>query len=142
MPALCSVNCRNTARVEAFQVFLRRPLRHLPRGRHLRRRGGHGPTKGPGDPFMAGDVLDLHGLLLPRVGRLLSPLHSRLQAIVAPLTKLLRKEAFHWTTDTKASFRALQRTLTMAPVFQLPNFNAELVMECDASSMGISTVLH
>jgi hypothetical protein len=63
-------------------------------------------------------------------------------AITAPLTKLLRKEAFRWSEDAKMAFRALQSALTAAPVLQLPNFDREFIVECDASGSSFSAILH
>jgi hypothetical protein len=63
-------------------------------------------------------------------------------AIAAPLTKLLRKEAFRWSDDDEMAFRALQRALTAAPVLQLPDFNREFIIECDASGSGFGALLH
>jgi hypothetical protein len=62
--------------------------------------------------------------------------------ISAPLTSLLRKEAFRWGPEAEAGFHALQRTLTAALVLQLPDFDCGFIIECDASGVGISVVLH
>jgi hypothetical protein len=62
-------------------------------------------------------------------------------AIVEPLTRLLRKSGFKWTGEETA-FHNLQQALTSAPVLQLPDFNREFVVECDASGSGIGAVLH
>jgi hypothetical protein len=58
--------------------------------------------------------------------------------VAAPLTCLLHKEGFWWSTEAKATFRVLNRALTSAPVLQLLNF----VVECDASGTGVGGVLH
>jgi hypothetical protein len=63
-------------------------------------------------------------------------------AIKAPLTKLLRKGSFHWTLEAADTFRALQRTLTSAPVLKLPAFDEEFIVECNTSGSGIDAVLH
>jgi hypothetical protein len=62
-------------------------------------------------------------------------------AIAEPLMQLLRKSGFRWTGEETA-FHNLQQALTSAPVLQLPDFNHEFVVECDASSSGIGAVLH
>lgn len=62
--------------------------------------------------------------------------------IAAPLTKLLRKEAFFWTTEATTAFQNLQRALTTAPVLQLPDFAQPFVVECDASGTGFDVVMH
>lgn len=43
-------------------------------------------------------------------------------SVAAPLTKLLKKEAFSWTTDADSAFAALKAALVSAPVLHLPNF--------------------
>jgi hypothetical protein len=63
-------------------------------------------------------------------------------AIAEPLTRLLRKSGFRWTGEEETAFHNLQQALTSAPVLQLPNFNREFVVECDASGSGIGAVLH
>jgi hypothetical protein len=63
-------------------------------------------------------------------------------AIAAPLTKLLHKEGFHWSTEAKEVFRSLQRVLTSAPMLQLPDFAQGFIVECDASGSGMGVVLH
>jgi hypothetical protein len=40
------------------------------------------------------------------------------------------------------AFRALQRALTAAPVLQLPDFDREFIVECDASGSGFGAILH
>jgi hypothetical protein len=55
---------------------------------------------------------------------------------------LLTKEGFKWTDAATTAFRELQRALTTAPVLQLPAFDREFVVECDASGSGFGAVLH
>jgi hypothetical protein len=62
--------------------------------------------------------------------------------IAAPLTALLRKDGFRWNVDAEGAFRALQQALTTAPVLQLPAFDREFIVECDASGSGFGAVLH
>jgi len=62
--------------------------------------------------------------------------------IATPLTRLLRKEGFHWTPEAEAAFRELQQALTKAPVLQLPDFSLPFIVECDASGSGFGAVLH
>jgi hypothetical protein len=62
--------------------------------------------------------------------------------IAAPLTKLLKKDGFAWTVDAKTVFRALQRTLTTAPMLQLPDFDRDFIVQCDAPGHGLDAVLH
>jgi transposase InsO family protein len=62
--------------------------------------------------------------------------------IAEPLTRLLRKSGFRWTGEEETTFHNLQQALTSALVLQLPDFNREFMVECDASGAGIGAVLH
>jgi hypothetical protein len=62
--------------------------------------------------------------------------------IAAPLTRLLRKEGFRWSTESEAAFHELQRALTLEPVLHLPDFAKYFVVECDAFDTGVSGVVH
>jgi hypothetical protein len=57
-------------------------------------------------------------------------------SIVAPLTCLLCKEGFRWCQEVEDAFRALQHSLTTAPVLQLLAFDREFMVECDAFEAG------
>jgi hypothetical protein len=59
-----------------------------------------------------------------------------------PLTKLLCKGGFWWTTEAEAAFQALQSSLTMTPVLHLLSFDNEFIVECDALSSGFGAMLH
>jgi hypothetical protein len=63
-------------------------------------------------------------------------------AIAALLTALLKKEGFRWNEDATRVFKELQRALTTAPVLQLPDFDRDFIVECDASGSGFGAVLH
>jgi hypothetical protein len=56
--------------------------------------------------------------------------------ITAPLTRLLRCDAFSWDEEATTAFAALQRVLTMGPILQMPDFNMPFVVDYDASSIG------
>jgi hypothetical protein len=60
----------------------------------------------------------------------------------APLTSLLKRDAFQWTDAVEAAFGALKQALTTAPALALPNFEQPFIVECDASGSGIGAVLH
>ncbi|CAN6198913.1 unnamed protein product [Urochloa humidicola] len=62
--------------------------------------------------------------------------------IAAPLTALLKREAFRWSAEATAAFEALKHALTTGPVLQLPNFEQPFVVDCDASGSGFGAVLH
>jgi hypothetical protein len=62
--------------------------------------------------------------------------------IAAPLTQLLKREAFNWTPAATAAFEALKAALTSAPMLQLPDFSKTLIVDCDASGVGFGAGLH
>jgi hypothetical protein len=63
-------------------------------------------------------------------------------SIVAPLTRLLCKEAFAWTLEAAEAFAALKRALSTGPVLQMPDFSRQFIVDCDASGTGFNVVLH
>nr|XP_016510172.1 PREDICTED: uncharacterized mitochondrial protein AtMg00860-like [Nicotiana tabacum] len=63
-------------------------------------------------------------------------------AIDAPLTKLTHKASkFQWTNTCKISFQELKGKLTSAPVLYLPEGLEGYIIYCDASSVGLGSVL-
>jgi hypothetical protein len=62
--------------------------------------------------------------------------------IAAPLTQLLKREAFSWMPVATAAFEALKVALTSALVLQLPDFSKTFIVDCDASGAGFGAVLH
>jgi hypothetical protein len=56
--------------------------------------------------------------------------------IAAPLTRLLRRDAFD------AAFLALKGALTTGPVLQMPDFDRVSTVDSDASGAGFGAVLH
>jgi hypothetical protein len=52
--------------------------------------------------------------------------------ITAPLTALLKRDAFRWTNGASAAFNTLKSALTSRPV----------PIDCDASGSGFGAVLH
>ncbi|KAG8484017.1 hypothetical protein CXB51_023201 [Gossypium anomalum] len=63
--------------------------------------------------------------------------------IAAPLSDLLRKEAFFtWTDTAQVAFDKLKQCLWTSPVLGLPDFTKNFVVEIDTSRVGIGAVLH
>ena len=56
-------------------------------------------------------------------------------AIAAPLT-------FAWSPEAAAAFDKLKTALSSAPVLQLPDFDKDFIVNCDASGSGFGAVLH
>ncbi|WVY95367.1 hypothetical protein V8G54_034455 [Vigna mungo] len=61
--------------------------------------------------------------------------------VVKPLTELTKKDGFGWNGKAQEAFEELKRRITIALVLQLPNFDEEFVLECDASGTGIEAIL-
>jgi hypothetical protein len=62
--------------------------------------------------------------------------------IARPLTALLKRDTFHWSPKADVVFQCLKKALMMTPMLQLPDFNTQLVIECNASGSGFGAVLH
>jgi hypothetical protein len=63
-------------------------------------------------------------------------------AVAAPLTALLKREAFKWTEEAEEVFQLLKQALMTTPLLQLPDFDKRLIIDCDASRTGFAIVLH
>jgi hypothetical protein len=62
-------------------------------------------------------------------------------SLAAPLMALLQKNAFSWTPAATEAFLRLKAAVTSPPVLRLPNFTQEFLIECDASGLGLGTML-
>ena len=61
--------------------------------------------------------------------------------IAAPLTALLKKDAFKWNEKADLAFQNLKEVVSHPPVLALPDFSQPFLVECDASSYGIGVML-
>ena len=67
---------------------------------------------------------------------------QRFSGIVAPLTKLIRKDVkYDWVNVFQQSFEELKGILTSSPVLALPNGRDGFVVYSDASRQGLGCVL-
>jgi hypothetical protein len=62
--------------------------------------------------------------------------------VAAPLTALLKREAFSWNDEAELAFLQLKAVLVSAPLLQLPDFSKRFIVDCDASGAGFGGVLH
>lgn len=63
------------------------------------------------------------------------------EVIAKPLTDLLKKDNFSWTSAATNAFEQLKRAMTTTPGLALLDFTKSFVIEMDACGEGASTVL-
>jgi hypothetical protein len=62
--------------------------------------------------------------------------------IAKPMTELLKKEKkFQWTDECEVSFQELKKRLVSAPILCLLDLEKEFQVYCDASRLGLGSVL-
>lgn len=61
--------------------------------------------------------------------------------LAKPLTNLLKKKQFGWSTEAQRVFEALKAAMTSTPVLALPDFKEQFILETDACDSGIGVVL-
>ncbi|XP_069143294.1 uncharacterized protein [Solanum lycopersicum] len=62
--------------------------------------------------------------------------------IAAPLTRLTRQDVrFQWSDECEQSFQTLKTLLTSALVLTLPEEGVDFIVYCDASGVGLGSVL-
>lgn len=61
--------------------------------------------------------------------------------IAHPLTNMLKKDNFCWTIELVRAFQELKVAMTSTLVLVLPDLSKEFVVECDASSIGLTAVI-
>jgi hypothetical protein len=62
--------------------------------------------------------------------------------IAAPLTCLLRRDAFTWDAKAMTTVQALKNSLTSRPMLKIPDFDKCFIVDCDVSGVGFSAILH
>ncbi|XP_026439743.1 uncharacterized protein LOC113338565 [Papaver somniferum] len=62
-------------------------------------------------------------------------------AISKPLTDLLKKNSFNWTSAATSAFEQLKQAMSTTPILVLPDFTKPFVVESDASDSCIGAVL-
>lgn len=67
---------------------------------------------------------------------------TRYGDVARPLTARMKRDAFRWSDEADIVFHALKKALMSAPLLHLPDFNNNVIVECDASSSGFGVSLN
>lgn len=62
--------------------------------------------------------------------------------IVAPLTSMLQRDQFQWTTSATEAIETLKQRLATPPILSLPNFTKPFTIDTKAFGIGIGVVLY
>lgn len=62
-------------------------------------------------------------------------------SIVAPLTRLLVKDQFQWSSEAQLAFETLKEAICTTSVMGLPDFSQPFVVETDAFGVGMGSIL-
>lgn len=60
--------------------------------------------------------------------------------MTAPLTSLMMKEPFLWSTEAQLAFNKIKEALSSALVLSLPDFTLPFTVETDPSGTGMGVV--
>ena len=60
---------------------------------------------------------------------------------IAPLSNLLKNNAFHWNEEAEKCFEALKGIISSTPVLATPEFSKPFMIECDASCYGLGAII-
>ena len=123
-------------------MFLRGILSGLPRPRYLQGWRGHGRRQDRRSRRVAVSIICAQPAGFLGLAGYYRKFIRDFGIITAPLTRLLRRDAYVWDDDAAAAFEALKHALTTGPVLQMPDFAAPFVVDCDASGAGFGAVLH